>query len=103
MSDFAQERKGETGAAVEHKTPRLYAVILHNDDFTAMDFVVMLLMKVFHKDAKEAAAIMLSVHEKGEGTAGIYPFDIAVTKKLMSEKMAEEKGFPLRLSLIAEE
>jgi len=81
------------------KTPRLYAVMMHNDDFTTMDFVVDVLVKVFHKTNEEAAGVMMQVHEQGKGIAGIYTYDIAVTKKVHADQMAAEKGFPLRLTV----
>ncbi|MCL2702428.1 MAG: ATP-dependent Clp protease adaptor ClpS [Defluviitaleaceae bacterium] len=84
----------------ELREPNLYAVVLHNDDYTTMDFVVAVLMRVFQKQAEEAARIMTDVHINGEGVAGVYPFDIAVTKRLLAERMAEEKNFPLRVSVM---
>ncbi|MDR1704274.1 MAG: ATP-dependent Clp protease adaptor ClpS [Clostridiales bacterium] len=90
----------ENGAAPEIAQPKLYAVILHNDDYTTMDFVVSVLMRVFHKSPEDAAAIMMNVHNAGEGIAGVYPFDVAVTKKLLAERMAEERNYPLRVSVV---
>jgi len=92
------EERGNTSLP-ELKEPNLYAVVLHNDNYTTMDFVVAILMRVFQKPAEEAAAIMTNVHINGEGVAGIYPFDIAVTKRLLAERMAEEKNFPLKVSI----
>ena len=77
----------------------MYAVTLYNDDVTTMDFVVELLVKVFHKTSADASAIMMQVHQIGKGVAGIYTYDIAVTKKMQADRMAAEKGFPLRLSV----
>ena len=94
------KRMEHRGAAVpELKEPKLYAVILHNDDFTTMDFVVEMLIIVFQKTPQDAAVVMTNVHNEGEGIAGVYPFDIAVTKRLLAEKMAEDKNFPLKLSI----
>ena len=81
------------------KTPRLYAVMMHNDDITTMDFVVDVLVKIFHKSKQEAAAVMMQVHEEGKGAAGVYTYDIAVTKKMHADQMAAEKSFPLRLTV----
>ena len=94
-------RRSEHGGAVfpEVLEPKLYAVVLHNDNYTTMDFVITVLMKVFRKSGEEAAAIMMEVHNNGEGTAGVYPFDIAVTKKLLAERMAETENFPLKISV----
>ena len=79
--------------------PERYDVILHNDDFTTMDFVVMLLVSVFHKSEAEANSIMLNVHNNGQGVAGTYTYDIAATKIKKSVSMARAEGFPLRLSM----
>jgi len=82
-----------------YKIPRMYAVTLYNDDITTMDFVVELLVKVFHKTTADASAIMMQVHQIGKGVAGIYTYDIAVSKKMQADRMAAEKGFPLRLAV----
>ena len=83
----------------QHRIPRMYAVTLYNDDITTMDFVVELLVKIFHKSTADASTIMMQVHQMGKGVAGIYTYDIAVTKKMQADRMATEKGFPLRLSV----
>ena len=83
----------------KHKVPRLYAVTLYNDDITTMDFVVELLVKIFHKSTVEASSVMMQVHQMGKGVAGIYTYDIAITKKMQADRMAAEKGFPLRLTV----
>ncbi|MCL2189031.1 MAG: ATP-dependent Clp protease adaptor ClpS [Defluviitaleaceae bacterium] len=87
----------------DHETklrmPHYYAVIIHNDDVTSMDFVVEMLVKVFHKSTVEASDLMMEVHNVGHGIAGVYTYDIAVTKKYQAERRASEKGFPLRLTL----
>ena len=78
--------------------PRMFRVILHNDHYTTMDFVVEVLMKVFHKTASEGIKIMLDVHRKGAGVCGIYAYDIAVTKVSQVRHMAKEREFPLKCS-----
>jgi ATP-dependent Clp protease adaptor protein ClpS len=78
--------------------PRMFRVILHNDHYTTMDFVVEVLMKVFHKTAAEAIKIMLDVHRKGAGVCGIYAYDIAVTKVSQVRHMAKKREFPLKCS-----
>jgi ATP-dependent Clp protease adaptor protein ClpS len=80
------------------KKPDMYRVLLHNDHYTTMDFVVDVLMKVFHMPAAKATEIMLDVHKKGVGVCGVYTFDIAVTKVESVHLMAEENQFPLRCS-----
>jgi ATP-dependent Clp protease adaptor protein ClpS len=77
----------------------MYAVVLFNDDITTMDFVVDVLMKVFHKSAVEASTVMMDVHQQGQGIAGIYTYDIAITKKAQADRMSAEKGFPLKLAV----
>jgi ATP-dependent Clp protease adaptor protein ClpS len=88
--------KSETKATV--KTPRMYKVILHNDDYTTMDFVVDVLINVFKKPAADATRIMLEVHKKGIGICGIYVYDIAVTKVNQVHQLAKQNDFPLRCS-----
>jgi ATP-dependent Clp protease adaptor protein ClpS len=77
------------------KRPKLWKVLLHNDDYTTMEFVVEVLMELFHKDETEAAAIMLNVHLKGIGVAGVYTRDVAETKVAQVMAKAEERGMPL--------
>ena len=79
--------------------PELYRVYLLNDDYTTMDFVVNVLMTVFDKSKPEATAIMLHVHRKGKGLAGIYLKEIAETKIAEVEKLARINGFPLKCVL----
>lgn len=88
-----QER---TDTEIVGEEPPFYRVLLLNDDYTTMDFVVEVLVQVFRKSLPEATGIMLSVHRKGVGLCGIFPFDIAETKVDMVHSMAREKGFPLK-------
>lgn len=76
----------------------MYRVIMHNDDFTTMEFVVMVLRKVFFKGAVEAEKLMLTVHQKGKATIGLYTLDMAVSKSQKAMQMAREQGFPFRLT-----
>lgn len=78
--------------------PKMFRVILHNDNYTTMEFVVAVLMKVFHKPASEATKIMLDVHKKGRGVCGVYTYDIAVTKISHVHQMAKNCEYPLRCS-----
>ncbi len=84
---------------VEKKTklekPKLFKVILHNDDFTTMDFVVFVLEYVFNRDEAEAFVIMLKVHNEGLGIAGIYPYDIATMKSEKAMNLAKAREYPL--------
>ncbi len=78
--------------------PKMYRVILHNDHYTTMDFVVEVLMKVFRMSAEEATQIMLNIHNKGKGVCGVFTYDIAVTKIKQVHQMAMEREFPLKSS-----
>jgi len=79
--------------------PRLYRVLLHNDDYTTMEFVVIILMEVFRKTSDEATVIMLDVHKRGMGQCGVYPLEIAETKVSEVRRRAREANFPLRCTL----
>ncbi len=76
--------------------PKQYKVILLNDDYTSMDFVVDILMTVFHKSFQEAETIMLDIHKKNRGICGIYTYEIAETKVSQVSRLAREQGFPLK-------
>ncbi|MDR2446155.1 MAG: ATP-dependent Clp protease adapter ClpS [Treponema sp.] len=78
------------------KEPSDYKIILLNDNYTTIDFVVNVLMAVFHKSEIEANRIMLNVHRKGKGVVGQYPFDIAQTKVSQVHSLARQAEFPLR-------
>ncbi len=80
----------------EIKRPKMYKVVLLNDDYTTMDFVVEVLVTVFRKNVAEATKIMLDVHERGRGIVGVYTYDIARTKIMLVEDMAKERDFPLK-------
>ena len=81
------------------REPHHYNVIMHNDDFTSMDFVVEILIDIFHKNEVEAQRLMLMVHEKGKAAVGVYPYDIAVTKVQAAAARAKQEGFPFRLTI----
>ena len=80
------------------KEPRRYKVIIYNDDFTTMEFVVTILVQVFLKSEDEAQTLMLQVHHSDKAVVGIYSYDIAISKVAKATKMAREEGFPLRLT-----
>ena len=90
-----------TEANEEYKieAPSLYKVFLINDDYTTMDFVILILEQVFQKTSVEAAQIMLHVHKNGKGLAGIYTREIAETKTATVIELSQQKGFPLQCSL----
>ncbi|HET7839748.1 MAG TPA: ATP-dependent Clp protease adapter ClpS [Rectinemataceae bacterium] len=93
--------KGGVKTHQEEKTkePEEFRVILINDDFTTMEFVVSVLMTVFHKPLAEATRIMLDVHKKGRGIVGVYSYDIAVTKINQVHLLAKQNGFPLKCTM----
>lgn len=78
------------------KEPELYRVLLLNDDYTTMDFVVEILEGIFNKPPAEAFRIMMQVHTQGKGLCGLYPFEIAETKVATVEDRARDNGFPLK-------
>jgi len=84
------------------KHPKKYKVFILNDDYTSMDFVVDVLISIFHKSYEEAENIMLEVHKKDKGLCGIYTHEIAETKIMQVSKKAKESGFPLK-ALMEEE
>jgi len=77
------------------KRPKRFRVLLHNDDYTTMEFVVDVLQHVFHHPLPEATRIMLDVHHRGLGIAGVYPRDVAETKALQVTEQARAQGMPL--------
>ncbi|WP_028583459.1 ATP-dependent Clp protease adapter ClpS [Desulfogranum mediterraneum] len=79
--------------------PPLYKVLLHNDDYTTMDFVVMILETIFNKDSTEATQIMLDVHHQGMGIAGVYTREIGETKIAQVHRLAKSNQYPLKCSL----
>ena len=81
------------------KEPPLYKVLLYNDDYTSMEFVVLLLEKVFHKSTAEATRIMLNVHQQGVGVAGVYNKEIAETKVAIVHNLAQKNEYPLRCTI----
>lgn len=89
----------KTRTEEEIKAPRPYRVLLHNDAYTTMEFVIEVIITVFQKPAAEATRIMLDVHEKGIGVVGIYPYDIAATKAREVEKRARQNDFPLKCTV----
>lgn len=93
------EFEPEIGLDEELQEPRQFKVLLHNDDYTTMDFVIRVLRAVFNKSEPEAAQIMMNVHENGVGVCGIYSAELAETKVATVHSMARKEGFPLRSSM----
>lgn len=84
------------------REPKKYKVLLHNDDYTTMDFVVEILVSVFRKNEAQATAIMLSVHNQGYGVCGVYTAEVAETKVDLVHRLAQSAGFPLKCSMEGE-
>ena len=80
-----------------------YRVLLHNDDYTTMDFVIMVLRKIFLKSTNQAETIMWKIHQDGVGVCGIYVYEVAETKLKKTESLARKEGFPLKVTLEKEE
>lgn len=104
MADFSDGNTGLGGSVLEKveeelKEPDMFRVILHNDHYTTMDFVVEVLQKVFQKSIIEATKIMLDVHKKGKGNVGVYSYDIAATKVVQVRQMAKSREFPLKCTM----
>ena len=89
----------QTERLAEPAVPDEYRVLLLNDDFTTMEFVISVLMTIFHKTLPEATKIMLDVHKKGRGVVGEYTYDIAATKINQVHLLARQMGFPLRCTM----
>lgn len=103
MPDWDEEHTHDTGVVADPKQavkrPPLYKVLLHNDDFTTMDFVVYILESVFYKDETDAVKIMLAVHQQGIGVAGVYTYEIAEAKVDKVAQLAKAHDFPLLCTL----
>ncbi len=95
--DFREDVEGRVEEELE--LPPMFKVLLHNDDYTTMEFVVEILQKVFHKPISEATRIMLLVHKNGMGVCGVFSEDIAETKVEIVHHLARKSGFPLRCSM----
>lgn len=100
---------GDTATVTETKKkeklqkPPLYKVLFHNDNYTTMEFVVLVLREIFNKSESDAVSIMLNVHRNGFGVAGVYTYDVAQTKLRKTEAAARAHEYPLRLTLEPEE
>ena len=92
------EREGELAVEEQRRVerPSRFKVVLYNDDYTPMEFVVSLLEQVFGKGPAEATQLMLQIHRSGKGIAGVYVLEVADTKVVTVHRIAEEKGYPLR-------
>ncbi len=103
MTEQKNQREGSvlTKDVIETREPRLYKVLLHNDDYTTMEFVISILETVFQKSTPDATKIMLNVHNEGVGVAGVYTKEISETKISVVHQLAKKNEFPLRCSMEA--
>ena len=105
MSDPFSKESVVTESRPDQKVqrPRMWRVLLHNDDYTTQDFVVWVLETIFHKPRGEAFTIMMSVHQSGMGLAGVYTHDVAETKVKATKRLAEDHEFPLLVTMEPED
>jgi ATP-dependent Clp protease adaptor protein ClpS len=101
MSAFLPETREDADVRSHQDVsePQMYKVLLHNDDYTTMEFVVQVLMLVFHKPIEAATQIMLNVHQQGVGMCGLYTYEVAETKVETVIRMARENGHPLKCTM----
>ncbi|WP_031485250.1 ATP-dependent Clp protease adapter ClpS [Maridesulfovibrio frigidus] len=99
MSKYSEDSDSNVLFKDELKEPRKYKVLLHNDDYTSMEFVIAVLVQVFRKTEEESTDIMLKVHNDGFGICGIYTAEVAETRVEMVRQLATQAGFPLKCSI----
>jgi ATP-dependent Clp protease adaptor protein ClpS len=97
--EFENQASGETSYSEDTQEPPQFRVILLNDNFTTKDFVVAILVGVFHKRHEDANVIMEDVHRKGRGVVGAYTYDIAATRCQQVHQAARQNGYPLRCEM----
>lgn len=96
---MSSENKLSYNIKNELKEPKMYTVTMHNDDYTTMQFVVEILIKIFHKSSVEASSLMMKIHQTGSAVVGTYTYDIAATKKIAADNIAEINEFPLKITI----
>ena len=96
------ERDLQTLDKPKVERPKLYEVLLHNDDYTTQEFVVFVLMRFFHLDAAKSRQIMMHIHTKGVGVAGVFTYEVAETKAQQTVRYAREHEMPLHASIRAQ-
>ena len=99
MDDRQPAEQMDARIEEEIREPIMYTVLLHNDDYTTMEFVVEILMRVFSKSLADASRIMIDVHRRGTGVCGVYTREVAETKVEAVRALARENGFPLRCTM----
>lgn len=93
------KQQANTGIRNRIREPKKYKVIMYNDNFTTMEFVVDILVQIFHKSEPEAEQLMMTVHRKGQAVVGVYPMDIAKTRVNKALQQARKQGYPFRMSI----
>ncbi len=96
QNKFNSETDSDVLYQNETKEPSLYRVIILNDDYTPMDFVILVLKKIFQHDDSRAEKVMLDIHKKGAGLGGVYTHEVAETKSMQMNQMAKENKYPLK-------
>ena len=96
-ASIKEKRENRTKEELHFTNPKLFKVIILNDHYTTVDFVIDILLHIFNKDYQEALTLTYEVHQKGAGVCGEYPYDIAMTKIKECEQEARQNGFPLKL------
>lgn len=96
---MSTQSASRTREDVRIREPKRYQVIMHNDDFTTMEFVVSILIDIFKKAPAAAELLMLQVHKNGRAAVGIYPYDIACTKVKLALERAKAENFPFRMTV----
>jgi ATP-dependent Clp protease adaptor protein ClpS len=99
MAGRREQLEEDLSIIIDIDEPSQFRVLLHNDDYTPMDFVIKILRTVFHKQTEEATRIMLNVHQEGMGICGVFPYDIAETKVNRVQYEARDHGYPLRCTM----
>ena len=99
---YKKEKSSVVIEQIKFKEPLMYRVIMHNDDYTTMDFVVSVLIEIFHKSHNEAVMLMAEAHNKGQASIGVYTLDVAETKVREVRIMASEYHFPLLCTIETE-
>jgi len=101
MTERKKKQQGEVGVLERQRTkrPQRWRVLLYNDDYTSMEFVVAVLQSVFRLSPSEATQVMLKVHTEGHGVAGVYTHDVAESKVLSVHERARSAGYPLRAGM----
>ncbi|WP_421901763.1 ATP-dependent Clp protease adapter ClpS [Maridesulfovibrio sp.] len=99
MAEYKENFESDVLLEDELKEPRKFRVLLHNDDYTSMEFVVAVLMQVFRKTEEESTKIMLQVHNDGVGVCGVYTAEVAETRVELVKQLAQQAGYPLKCTI----